>query len=84
MRVGGGGLGSSESLGEREWRARFSSHQKIHTCTYIFMYMYISIYIGAHSIHCYLLERLSNISIVSIIPDLENFRDELRKCWYPY
>jgi len=33
----------------------------------------------AHSIHFYLLERLSNISIFSIIPDLENFRDELLK-----
>ena len=31
------------------------------------------------SIHFYLLERLSNISIFSIIPELENYRDELLK-----
>ena len=31
------------------------------------------------SIHFYLLERLSNISIFSIIPELETYRDELLK-----
>jgi hypothetical protein len=40
-----------------------------------------SVYVDFHacSIHFYLLERLSNIAIFSIIPELENFRDELLK-----
>ena len=35
--------------------------------------------ISTHSIHFYLLERLSNISLFSIISELENYRDELLK-----